>query len=150
MRIAICDDDEIQSTLLMSLINKYAATHKNRQISYSAFSSGRDLFDAIENENHFDIYILDIVMPEVNGIDIGKKLRQNGDDGIIIYLTSSKDYALDSYDTKAFSYLLKPIIPAKLYSVLDDAYTTVSKYAKKSIIVKTKTNNVRLDFDHIL
>ena len=125
-------------------------SHKNHNISYVAFSCAEELFTAVETQNNFDMYILDIIMPDVNGIDIGVKLRQNGDNGIIIYLTSSKDYAIDSYDAKAFMYLLKPIMPQKLFSVLDDAYAIVSDKAKKSIIVKTPDNSLHLSFDNIL
>jgi len=150
MRIAICDDDELHRTLLIALIKQYMASHEDQPISYSAFSCAEELFSAVEDQNGFDLYILDIVMPEVNGIDIGIKLRRDGDDGLIIYLTSSRDYAIDSYDAKAFMYLLKPIIPHKLFSVLEDAYAIVSDKAEKSIIIKTKDNSIRLSFDNIL
>ena len=150
MRIAICDDEELHRTLLIALIKQYMASHENHNISYDAFSCAEELFMAAESQNGFDVYILDIMMPDVNGIDIGVKLRQNGDDGIIIYLTSSREYAIDSYDAKAFMYLLKPIMPKKLFSVLEEAYTAVSDKAENSIIVKTKENSVRLSFDNIL
>lgn len=150
MRIAICDDDEQYRMQLLMLTKKYASAHTEQQVSYVTFSSAEDLLETACSQSLFDVCILDIVMPGVNGIELGMRLRQNGYDGIIIYLTSSKEFAIDSYSTKAFDYLLKPVIPKKLFSVLENAYATISDRAKKSIIVKTKNSSVRLTFDSIL
>lgn len=150
MRIAICDDEELHLMQLLTFLNDYASSHKNSDFSVTSFSSAEDLLETAKKINGFDIYILDIMMPDMNGIELGKQLRINNHDGIIIYLTSSREYAIDSYQTKAFYYLLKPIIPQELFSVLDDAFDTLSDRSEKSIIVKTKENSIRLPFDHIL
>jgi len=89
-------------------------------------------------------------MPAVSGIDLGVKLRDSGYNGLIIYLTASKDYALDSYKVKAFNYILKPIVPESLYSTLDDAFANLSVKADKNIIVKTKDGNIRVSTSNIL
>lgn len=150
MRIAICDDEESFRTQLVTLMEEYIRTHDNQTISYTIFSCAEDLLSAVTIQGSFDTYILDIVMPDANGIDIGMKLRNNNDNGIIIYLTSSKEFAIDSYDVKASGYLLKPINPQKLFAALDDACITVAGKAQESIIVKTKSDLVRLPIDSIM
>lgn len=65
--------------------------------------------DSIDTYETFHIYILDIIMPDINGVQVGAALREQGDDGLIIYLTSSPDFALESCNTDALHYLLKPI-----------------------------------------
>jgi len=80
MRIAICDDDELHRTLLIALIKQYMASHEDQPISYSAFSCAEELFSAVEDQNGFDLYILDIVCRHVNDINIGIKLRRDWDD----------------------------------------------------------------------
>ena len=67
-----------------------------------------------------------------------------------IYLTSSREHALDSYKVKAFNYILKPVIPEELFSTLDDTLHIISNNADKNIIVKTKEGNVRLSASNIL
>lgn len=64
---------------------------------------------AFESENECaDIYILDIIMPEMNGVQLGKEIRKRNAEAFIIFLTTSKDYALESYSVKAFAYIIKP------------------------------------------
>ena len=150
MNIVICDDDHQCSGMLNILLKEYASQKNITDLSVSIFTDGIDLLDAIQENNSFDICILDIVMPTVSGIELGAKLREKGYNGIIIYLTSSKEFALDSYKVKAFNYILKPVIPDELYSTLDDAIATLSTRIDTSIIVKTKEGNVRISSTDIL
>lgn len=150
MQIAICDDDELSRSMLCSHLNRYISAHPNQNISYTVFSGSEELLFALDTQNNFDAYILDILMPGTNGIDIGLTLRRRGYDGIIIFLTSSQNYAIDSYDTKASAYLLKPIVQEKLFSALEYAYAVTISREKKSIIIKTKSGHLRLPKDSIL
>ena len=61
-------------------------------------------------------------MPLLNGIDTAKEIRSMGLTVPVIFLTSSREFALDSYDVKAFHYLLKPVNTLKLFSVMDDFF----------------------------
>ena len=74
----------------------------------------------ILQEEPFDLVILDIIMPLLNGLDTARELRSEGITVPLIFLTSSRDFALESYEVKALNYLLKPIDSRKLFSVLDD------------------------------
>lgn len=83
-----------------------------------SFQSGYELLDAVERSGSFDLYLLDIVMPEQNGIEVGLSIRKLDGLGLIVYLTTSPDYAVDSYLTNAFHYLLKPVRWEQMVSVL--------------------------------
>lgn len=98
----------------------------------------------------FDIYLLDIVMPDMNGIELGRQIRQTHRDGSILYLTSSPDFALESYQAKAYSYLLKPVNQDELLAALDNAIAPHTRRWKNSIIVKTHGGSTRLLLDDIL
>ena len=150
MNIAICDDDNQCSGMLNILLKEYASRKNITNLSVSIYTDGHDLLDALQEDKCFDVCILDIVMPAVSGIDLGIKLREIGYNGIIIYLTSSREHALDSYKVKAFNYILKPVIPEELFSTLDDTLHIISNNADKNIIVKTKEGNVRLSASNIL
>ncbi|MBQ7954295.1 MAG: response regulator transcription factor [Lachnospiraceae bacterium] len=150
MKIAICDDEALCRTQLITLLKEYINAHEVQEISYAAFSRAEDLLATREAQGSFDVYILDIMMPDTNGIDLGVKLRKKGDDGIIIYLTSSKEFAIDSYSAKASGYLLKPVLPQHLTSALEEAYATVVNKTQDGTFVKTKAGLVRIPFDSIL
>lgn len=150
MNIAICDDDMQCSGILNIMLNEYAKQHNLKDFTVYIYNHADDLIDAVQDDEHFDICILDIMMPDINGINLGIKLREENYTGIIIYLTASKDYALDSYKAKAFNYILKPIAADDLYKTLDDALKDFSNKADRFIVVKTKEGNSRISLNNIL
>jgi len=68
------------------------------------------------SENHIDIAYLDISMPELNGIDLAKKLKETNPGINIVFATGHDEYAKESYSVQASGYLTKPI---KAKSVAD-------------------------------
>ncbi|MBQ3054735.1 MAG: response regulator transcription factor [Oscillospiraceae bacterium] len=149
MRIAICDDDDFFRAEALSATEEYIARSGNA-ISTEVFSHAEDLLEAVSKHGGFDLYILDVVMPEVDGIALGKQLREIGCDGKIIYLTSSDEFALHSYQVKAFDYLLKPIDNKRFFECVDAAVCEILEKRSKSILVKTKASTVKVGLDSIL
>lgn len=89
-------------------------------------------------------------MPDMNGIQLGQALRNEGVESKIIYITSSEEYALDSFRVRAFDYILKPIERASFYKVMDEAINSIHIKKDKSAIIKTRDGNARVAFDSIL
>ena len=76
----------------------------------SAFSSGEDLLAYLENGSAvFDLFLLDIFMKEINGIDTAKAIRRFSESAAIIFTTSSGQHVFSGYEVQALQYLLKPI-----------------------------------------
>ncbi len=72
------------------------------------FNSDKSLvFELEDNTNKFDIIIMDIVMKGIDGIETSRILRDYGYNGIIIFLTSSKEFTFDSFRDEPFNYILK-------------------------------------------
>lgn len=90
------------------------------------YTNGDDLLLSHKTEC-MDLILLDVVMPLLNGIDTVRELRNDNQMVPVIFLTSSKEFAVESYDVKAFHYLIKPVSEEKLFSVLDDFLRTISK-----------------------
>lgn len=149
MRIAVCDDDELCRENILNLIREYNQTRKDLSIIWSAFSSADELKGYVDEHGGFDLYILDIIMPETNGIKLGSALRNNGDDGMIVYLTASPDFAVDSYTVEALNYLLKPIETASLFHCLDKAADHFNRFRKDVIAIKT-SHSVRMVSVHCI
>ena len=137
LRIAICDDEEKQLDQIAALLNAYLQPRPGLHGQVEAFRSGRELLERAEKAGGFDLYVLDILMPELSGIDTGRRLRALGEGGEIIYLTSSNDFAADSYDVRAFFYLLKPIEEEKLFRVLDGAVEQLNRRRSSAVVVTT-------------
>lgn len=150
MNIAICDDNPQCRKTITELVNEYITVNADKHISLSVFTHGEDLLDAVSRKGEFDIYILDIVMPGMNGIELGTILRDKGYDGKIIYLTSSEEYAIESFRAKPFNYITKPAEKSALFSTLDEAFQSLKNKNEKFMIVKTKEGNLKIRYDALL
>ncbi len=150
MRLAICDDESVCLSLVTTIAEGYIKEHSHHGIVMESFSDPEDLLEAAEKNGGFDIYILDVIMPGMTGIELGKSLREHGYDGKIIYLTSSEEYSLDAFRVKAYDYIIKPICKEAFDKIVDEAIAAVSEKKDKSMIVKTKERSVRLKYDSIM
>ena len=150
MKIAICDDDSRCLEHVLDLLHDYDEECKDHTLEPVRFSSPEELLTTTKQGVFYDIYLLDIMMPHINGIQLGEALRATGSEGKIIYLTSSKEYALDSFRIRAFHYLIKPVEKAPFFQVLDEALHSIQIKRDKGMIIKTKEGTSRLTFDSIL
>lgn len=107
------------------------------------------LEDAKQNGFH-DAYILDVMMPGRNGIELGQALRDMGFKGKLLYLTSSVEYAVDAFKVKAYNYILKPVKTDDLFQALDDAFSISSTQESSDIVVKSTQGNIRIPPQDIL
>ena len=120
MYIAICDDQEKE---LADLEHLLAVWQRERQhpVRVKIFRSAVDLLDAARQE-HFTLYLLDVLMPGMNGMAAAREIRQFDAAAELVFLTSTPDFAYQSYAVHALEYLLKPITPKRLYPILDQLY----------------------------
>jgi DNA-binding LytR/AlgR family response regulator len=102
LRIAICDDEERYVSDVKCMLQKWA-TEVSAYIQIYCFHDGDSLIQEAETIQ-FDIVFLDIVMPLINGFDTAKELRSKDKTVKIIFLTSSPEFALQSYSVKATNY----------------------------------------------
>lgn len=134
MKIAICDDEIHFIDAICPLLEQWAK-EREMNLTLYRFTNGDDLIKAHRNE-WMDLIILDVIMPLLNGIDVAKELRNTNRTVPIVFLTSSKEFAVDSYEVKAFNYLIKPVDQAKLFLTLDDFLKTF-ELPKTFFIAKT-------------
>ena len=148
--IAICDDEQVWLEHTAEVIKEYERKHPQYDVKITSFSSGLELLEYIEINGGFDLYILDIVMDGMTGLETGQDLRKRQDKGMIIYLTSSPEYALDSFDTNPYHYLVKPVEKKQMESVLNKVFYILAEKQNKAISVKTKDGVKRILLDDIV
>ena len=149
MRIVICDDNIKDLIELEKLVLKYSACYPDRQFEVEKFSEGEVLQQEFQNKGQADIYILDIVMSGISGIDLGNQIRKNNQKSIIIYVTTSDDFALDAYDIHAIRYLLKPVKEEDFFEAMDYALTNIYVSEGAAFMVKTKTGILSVPYYRI-
>jgi DNA-binding LytR/AlgR family response regulator len=138
IQIAICDDNALELKNTNDIVQDFAKAAPGTDISVRTFTSAFELVDYISARGGFHIYLLDILMPNINGIKVGESIREKDDLAVIIYLTSSADYALKSFGVYAFQYLLKPVSASQLHGVLNKAFLKIDQEKQNVISLKTK------------
>lgn len=103
MRIAICDDQKSERE---KVIEAFKSVIKD--FSVNEFDDGNELVKS-HSILPFDLIVLDILMPKIDGIDTAAAIRQSDVKTPIIFVSSSEEFGVMSYRVLAFDYLLKPI-----------------------------------------
>lgn len=147
MHIAICDDDSIELTRIVSILDKYRE-ERNIIFTYKTFTNATELLSTIKI-GRYDLLLLDILMPGCTGIQAAHEIRTADKEVKIIFLTSSPEFALESYSIKAKDYILKPISKEKMFSALDDICME-EKEALDGLSIKTQNGMARILFSKIV
>lgn len=111
MRIAICDDERVE---IVKIQNTIAEIQGNFQID--TFRSGKAMMEAARNAK-YDIAFCDIYMKDENGLDTAKELLTLSPDTAIVFITTSKEHAVEAFSIQALHYLIKPIRPEDVAEV---------------------------------
>ena len=119
LQTVFCDDNPEELTHMARLMDRYR-TERGFDCEYQTFSGGVELMAQLSQGKRFDIYCLDINMPGLSGIDVAKEIRSLDKTALILFFTSSPDFALESYTVKADNYILKPVTWEKFCSAFDD------------------------------
>lgn len=146
MYIAVCDDQIEELEKLTALLQAWQSD-LHSDVRFQTFRSGGQLLDAARAER-FTLYLLDVLMPGMTGMDAAREIRSFDAAADIIFLTTSPGFAYESYGVRAAEYLLKPINAKLLYPVLDKLYLREQK-PQDGLTVKSNGMLVRLPFSQL-
>lgn len=150
MKIVACDDSKEDLAEIKRLLEKYREKNADIEFEVMGFLSSDALYGMIKQEELGDIYILDIIMADKTGIDIGSMLRMVSEKSVIIYITSSEDYAMEAYSVRAVRYLIKPIREELFFEALDYAVSDILNVKKDAFYqVKTKEGLMSIPYSRI-
>ena len=138
-RVLLVDDEQIERMALAKRIEKY---YGDKLSIYQAVN-GREAVD-MYSEQRNDIVIMDISMPEMNGVMAARYIRQMDEDCAIIFLSAYDDfnYARNAIKVKALDYLLKPCDLEDLLAVLDMAIQKLEKSSDSQRHFNKENNNI--------
>lgn len=148
LRIAICDDDQRDREKVQGMVEAYLK-QKKIVAQVQVFDHPDTMITECEQFRPH-IYILDIVMPMLTGIQAARELRWNQPEAQIIFATSESSFALESFDVNPINYIMKPVEQEKLFSTLDLALSRVELDKDRFVTVKVKGGMQTLRMDDIL
>lgn len=134
MRILACDDDTTFLDTLEQMVGRWSAS-TGIPVELETCDNGDDLL-AAHAARRADVVILDMIMPLLDGMGTARELRRTDTAARIVFLTSSPEFALESYEVKAYDYLLKPVAYDRLAQLLDELAST-RRTPESELVIKT-------------
>lgn len=148
LKIAICDDDTAQRAYLSDVVFSWAKRTRHLTEVKQYADAKAFLFD-YSAEKDFDILLLDIEMPGMNGIELAKEIRCENASVQIVFITGYYEYFSDGFDVSALHYLIKPAEERKLCAVLDKAADHLA-YRQRAVLISTADGRMKVSLADIL
>lgn len=155
--IALCDDETAELDKIESLLSVYEEEHPESELLVERFESAKELLYMIKGKNYIpDVIFMDIYMQDKEsnsytfGIEAAKELRGMNYKGNIVFLTSSKEDALEAFDVDALQYIVKPIAKEKVFSALDSLLEDAEEEQKKYTLLRIDGRLVKVALNDIV
>ncbi len=155
--IALCDDEAEELEKTEKLLGSYEKKYPGSELVPRRFENADELLYLVREENYTpDLIFMDIYMPDKKngtcplGIKAAKELRDMDYRGKIVFLTTSKEYALEAFDVDALQYIVKPVSEDKLFSVLNSLLKDIEEGRKKYILLRIEGRLVRVSLNDIV
>ena len=146
MRIAVCDDNPKE----LERIKGCFCRIQGYNLVCSYFDSTSTVMEILKTENSpYDLYILDIEMPGMNGLKLAKSIREKDSRALFVFLTSYTRYMKDVFDVVTFDFIEKPISDEKLLQILERAATYLN-ITSQHFSFGYRASRYSLKYDRIL
>lgn len=119
-RLAICDDDANYVRYLRRLVQQWAR-QSEAEVEVETFPSAPAFLFRWEEQKDFDVLLLDIEMPGMDGLELARRVRAEDGRVQLVFITGYNEYIAQGYEVAALHYLVKPVDEEKLFQVLTRA-----------------------------
>lgn len=150
IKIAICDNEKAELDIETAMIKEWFEAQGWENVGVTQFSETAALKERVSAGDTFNIYILGIVLRGSGGIELGRMVRSRSPYTPVIYITRSRNHALDAYSVGALRYILKPVKYTELASALDLACVLLSAAPRSAVAVRSSGTVTSVDADDIL
>lgn len=151
VQIALCDDEAAELKKTEEILGDYRQKHMNTNFMIERFESTEELLCMVrEGKYSPQLIFMDIYMPGETGeniplgIEAARRLRDMGNGAKLVFITTSKEHALDAFEIEAFQYVLKPVQPDKLFSLLDRFQKEAEEEREKYILVRAEGKIIKV------
>ncbi|MBD5548419.1 MAG: response regulator transcription factor [Lachnospiraceae bacterium] len=137
IHIAICDDNQEEWKDVVSMVEK-CCRKAGRIYHKEIFEESIELLDEVKNGAHFDIFLLDIEMPQIDGIELAAKLRLFLPYAIVFFITSYEKYVYEAFKAQPYRFIPKSQMESMFPAAIDDALQLIAEQERKFYIVENK------------
>ena len=136
--LAVVDDQQKDLVYLKNMIfSCFSSIDPEVQVHIRTYESAQAFLFAFEDDHQaFDMIFLDIEMPDINGVEVAKRIRTKNEIVQLVFVTGYSDYIAEGYDVSALHYLLKPLQRDKLQAVISKAISLIRRNEKRLALSK--------------
>ncbi len=146
-RIGIVEDDPLSVDLIKEYLSRYGKEH-NEEFRIDVFTDGNQIVSTYRPI--YDILFLDIQMEKMDGIETARHIREVDGSTIIIFITSTPQYAINGYQVGALSYLLKPLPWFAFSQEMDRSMQMLKTKLETTVLFDVGSSKYRLAMKDIL
>ena len=147
IQIVLCED-QIQHQKTIEKFLQEILGENNIEYNLKMYKSGEELLN--DYPKNVDIFILDIQMEKINGMDVARKIREiDKNKPEIIFTTSLVEYIQEGYEVRAYRYLLKPIKYEELKKHILSCIDEVINKKDKFILIENKNETYKINIEEI-
>lgn len=145
--VAIVEDEKVFSDQLQQYLADYEKEY-NTRFKVSVFHDGAEITK--DYQKIYDIILLDISMPEVNGMQAAEIIRQTDSDVILMFITNMSSYAIRGYEVDALDFVMKPINYYTFSMKLTRALKRTKQKARQHMLITLPDGVKKFDVSNII
>lgn len=142
LNIAVVEDDNGYRTQMVEYIAQFGA-ERALDIRVTQFQDGKEI--VTDYQARFDIILLDIEMPLVDGMAAAEEIRKQDENVVLVFVTNMAKYAVQGYSVGALDFILKPVEYDTFAFKMTRAIDRVKSRENTQILLTTAEGAVRLD-----
>jgi DNA-binding NtrC family response regulator len=148
INLLFVDDDTSYIAVAQQILSKY----QGKKFNVSWRQDGKGAIEELEKGPHFDMILIDYYLPEVNGLDVTKVIRERHIDVPIIFLTSNRDFrlAIEAMKYGVQDYVVKDeavdsVLPRTIVNILERVQLKrqIAEQQKAELIAKKRTDAIK-------
>lgn len=146
MRVAIVEDDRLCAERIQNYLQTYAE-ESGQKFEITLYSDGDEIVENYRAE--YEMILMDIEMEYMDGMTTARKIREQDQEVVIIFITNMAQYAIQGYEVDASDYILKPVSYFAFTQRLGRAISRMKKREKKYLVINAKNQVTRMDVSDI-
>lgn len=146
LNIAIVEDEWQCAKDLETCLKTYASEYK---VEFNIFRYSKGTEFLFNYRSNFDIIFMDVDMPEMNGFQTAKKLRELDQNVLLIFVTFLAKYGHKGYEVDAMDYIIKPVEYETLRLKIEKAISRCRQKLNQEVMLPTREGEIRVSLSRL-